>query len=290
MWRNVAITAMILVVILSLFGVYSFSIGDSASRVDADVEVVAGDCNTAPTLTVTAVDAESRGTILTTGVTYLVNGLNYGQTAPSFAQGDKVELLLNGSGLIDTIVEEFTIACGANKVSVPVKDYTAPTLQIYEDNAILTDSATGGAENGSAVGLGGSETFEVRLTGTDKDTSGDLIYVVELATNTNVSDVTMYDSLGSNLVEADVPDFYVNSLSSPFVKAFEIPEVIGAKEIKYFATVTAKSGKGISGAVYTSAYVKEGLTLDDGSFSVDVEDENGNADYEATFDYDFYME
>jgi hypothetical protein len=268
----------------------SFSVGDSTFAGDTDVDVTSsGDCNTAPTISTAVRNELEQGTAVSAGTLYKVNDIYYGSTTPDLAPGDKVQMILNASDYIDVLTEEVTVECGANRVSALMSAYSDPTVEFKEDSTVLTDSASGGSANASSVVAGGSETYKMCLTGTDKKTTGDAVFVVEVGSTTNVSDVNIYS--GSNdLEEVDVPSFYTTTLTSPFKKAFKVPEIVGAKEQCYDVTVVAKSGETISGAMYTSAYVGEPLVEDDGSFvSYAVEDSTGDSDYEATWDYDITL-
>lgn len=291
----------ILLVTSIAFGAYQLSVGGEAKNKineDTTVNLITGDCNTAPTLSFAVRNALEQGTSVTTGAHYMVNGVYYGTSAPSsYSAGDKIQLILNASDYIDILTDEITLECGANKMTLDgdeailMKAYTAPSIEIKEDSTVLTDSATGGANNGTALSAGGSETFSVCFTGTDKKTTGDFIYIIETGVTTNVSKVSMYD--GSSELTGDedlVPSFYENTLSSPYKTAFKVPEIVGAKEKCYSLTIVAKSGKVVEGAVYTTAYVGEPLVEDDGSFiAYGTEQKDGDSDYEATFDEDIFL-
>lgn len=279
--------------LLAVFGgaitYFSYKQTASAEQV-AQTTVVGGtDCNTAPTITVSAVDALQKGTTVTKSSTARVNGEYVGSIPSTLKAGDKVELKLNASNYIDSIVPEFKVGCGNNLVNTQMFATDAVTLKLKDDATTLTDTAVGGANNMSALGLGGTDTVKVVFTGIDKKSSGDLVYVVEMGSNANVSDISMYDLTGKSLDEVDVPSFYVNTLASPAKQAFIVPAVVGAKEIEYKLTYTAKSGKDIRNAVYTTAYSEQAFVDTDGTFKVGVEDSLGNTKYEDTYDYDFWI-
>lgn len=285
------VIGVVLVILLAIAGIGAgtgmFNIGNGEIKLlPGDLPDMIGDCNIVPTLSISAKDSQAQATSLSPGALYNVNGV-YFATAPTFARGDKVQVISNLSGYIDVLSPIQTLDCGANTLSVLMNDYTAPTVKILEDSITLTDSVTG-SSNGSAVVSGGSETFTVQFVGHDKDSTGDIIYVIELASTAKVSSVTMYAD--AQLEEVDVPEFYANTLSSPKVIAFKVPAIVGAVEKEYKMTFVAKSGQTIEGAVYTTAYVGEPLVEDDGSFTAwAVEDSTGTANYEATFDYDIAL-
>ena len=121
---------------------------------------------------------------------------------------------------------------------------------------------------------------------------GDMLYVIETALSANVSDIQMYTLVGGQAVyleTQDVPDFYTNTITSSAVYAFKVPAIVGAIEVEYNLAFIAKSGKTIAGACYTTAYVGEATVNDDGKFIDWAVESDGDADYEATFDEDFYF-
>lgn len=291
-WKMFGIA--ILAVFLVLGSLMLFGVGDQASLTggndNADGDVLSAGCNTAPTLSVSVKDALNQATAVTTGTLYSVNG-EYFTTAPSFALGDEVQVIANASSYIDVLSEKVTMVCGANTLNLNIYDYTAPTIEIKEDNTVLSDAVTAGTVNGSALASGGSQTFDVVFTGHDKDTTGDFIYVVELSTTAKVSAVNMYDANGNSLEVVSVPDFYTATLTSPKMVAFKVPAIVNAVEKAYKVTIVAKSGQTVEGAVYTTAYVGEPIVDTDGSFlPFAVENSDGTADYEATLDYDIFLD
>jgi hypothetical protein len=288
---TIAIFGVVLLLVIGMFTGFGGLMSSTDTPVDADgnVIVTTSSCELAPSLTTNVKNAFAQATSVTTSEVYRVNG-EYFSTLPSLAKGDKVQILANASGYIDVLSDEVTIDCGANTVSLKTEQYTAPTIEVKEDNTQLTDSATGGAENGTAVTSGGSESFTYSIKGADKRTTGDMIVVIEAGKSQNVSLINMYDSNGQTLEEVSVPDFYVETLTSPEVIAYKVPAVVGAVEKAYTINFVADSGDTITGAVYTTTYVGEPLAEDDGTFTpFGVANADGEADYEATFDYDFFL-
>lgn len=291
--RSMAIIGSIAVVGAGVVGglwVYNNNVQQTSFGDDIANEIANSNCNLAPTLQISVKDELQQGTAISADAKYLIDGEYFASAPSSFKAGSEVQVLLNASSYIDVLADPIVMGCGVNQVSETMFDFSAPAVEVKEDSTVLTDSATGGANNGSAVASGGSQTFSYVLTGNNKDSTGNMILVMELGTNQNVSTVTMYDG-SRELQEVDVPSFYTDTLSSPYTVAFEVPAVVGAIEKDYKVTMVAKDGKTISGAVYTTAYVGEPFVEDDGSFvEFGVEKEDGTTTYEAEFDYDFFME
>jgi hypothetical protein len=246
------------------------------------------DCNNAPSLNVAVRNAKQTGTAITTTDVYAVNGVYFGATAPTFKFGDKVQVLAGKDSYIDVLSPVTTVTCGANSLALDMFDYATPAVEIKEDNTVLTDAIAG--VNASTIAAGGSNTLSVCVTGTDKTSTGALTYVIETSTNAKVADINLYDANGA-LVKATVPGFYTDTLTSPFKKAFQIPAIVGAQEKCYSMTIVAKSGQTVEGAMYTTFYVGEPIVDVDGKFVASaIEDADGIANYEATFDYDISMD
>lgn len=245
------------------------------------------DCNTAPTVSTSIVNGLSKGSTVTATSRARVNGQYTGSVPSTLKEGDEVELLLNASNYIDIIVPTFKLKCGANNVNAEMFGTDAFTVVIKDDATTLTDSASGGANNATAVPNGGTKTVRVLITGIDKENSGDLVYVVELGNNANVSSIDLTDNLGNPMTKVATPRFYTQTLTSPKVQAFKIPAFSNAIEKEYKLSYSAESGKDIAGAVYTTFYSSQAYVDTDGSFKVGIEDSDGTTKYEDTYDYDF---
>ena len=284
------------VALIAILGFLAY--GQSQSVIGGSGTDVVGNgagCNIDPVVTVTATNALNHGSTVTVGTAAIVNGTYIGQITSGttkFAEGQKVKLLLNATNYLDTEIPEFTISCSSNPVTADIYATDSMSLSIKDDagTSVLTDSATGGAVNESAFSAGGSKTWEIQITGKDKESSGDLIYVVELGSEANVSSVTMSDSSGNALTKlSSVPSGLTTSGSNLYRVAFRIPAVKNAVKKSVFLNVAAASSKTISGAVYTTAYSEQAFVESDGTFTSGVADSDGNTKYEDAYDYDFYV-
>lgn len=288
----IALVVIVILAVLGTLGVTSGFLAFKATNGDADPN---GDCETAPVLTDSVKNALEQGTAVSVDRHYFLNGVYFGVTEPSsYSVDDEVQLIINVSGFIDISTDKITMECGNNKMTkdgkenILIFDHSDATITIKEDSVTLSDS-TSGANNASNIVAGGSDTYEVCFTGTDKDTTGIVLYAVELGSTANVSDISMYKG-EVNLKEVKAPDFYENTLTSPKVQGFIVPAIEGAKEVCYSLTVSAKSGKDIAGAVYTTAYTGQAFVEDDGSLTEwGIEQIDGDITYESTYDYDFVI-
>jgi len=258
-------------------------------------EVLSAGCNTAPTIDISIVDALNKGTSTTATWSAIKNGLYIGSisSATTFTPNDKVQILLsNSTSYIDVTTSEKTLGCGVNPINAEMYANTTATVTLKNDagTATLTNAATGGAVNASAIGLGGSAIYPVELKGIDRKSTGKLTYVVELGTDANVSSVTLSDSNGNPVKKlSSVPSGLTVSGNNLYRVAFEIPSINGAVKKVYNLAVQAASQKAITGAVYTTFYVNQPFVQPDGSFSNGVSDTDGNTKYMDNYGYNFFV-
>jgi len=276
------------IIVAILGGLFVFNGSFSTTQpLDETGAPVSGQCELAPSVSVNALNALNLGSSVTVSSTARVNGEYVGSIPSTLGKGDKIEILVNASNYLDTVIDEFTVDCGVNLKTVKVFATDDTTVEIKDDSTVLGDDATCAGVNASNLALGGSDTMRVVLTGKDKQSSGDLVMVVEMGAKANVSDITLSDSNGNLMKEVSVPEVHTKTLSDPEMIAFEIPAMQNAVEKEYKLTYSAESGKDITGAVYTTFYSKQSFVDDDGTFQYGVEDDSGDAKYEDDFDYDF---
>lgn len=291
--------ALLLILALLSYGFYQTMFVGGPDKQEALV-TPGSDCSQTPTILLSAVNALDKGSAVTVGTSARVLGVGQTQyqyigaitSSTKFAVGDKVELLLNASDYLDTIVKEFTLGCDVNRVAAEIYATDDMGVSIKNDagTSVLTDDAAGGAVNETDMAAGGSKTWEVEFTGKDKKSSGNLIYVVELGSEANISSVTMSDANGNVLTKLSaVPTGLTTSGSNLARYAFKIPAFENAVKKKVYLNVAMNSGKTIAGAVYTTAYSEQAFVDSDGVFKTGVVDASGNTKYEDDFDYDFFI-
>ena len=281
-----AVLAVIVVASLLGFGLKQTNFGIIGGSSDN------GGCEIVPTVTASIVNAENRGTIVSATASYIVNGRYFGTSAPTFAEGDDVEMLLSASNYIDVKIDNIpALKCGANTVAAEMYATDDQTVTIKTDagTATLSDAAVGGTVNETAFSAGGSKTWEINIQGTDKQSSGKMIMVVELGSDENVSSVTLAGDLAVTKL-GGVPSGLTTSGSNAHRVAFEISEpVIGAVKKTLNLNVAAASSKTISGAVYITFYSAQAYVSPSGAIEEGVVDSDGTVQYEDDFDYDFFV-
>lgn len=245
------------------------------------------------------------GSTVTVGVDATVNDdrkgiITTGSSGRKFKVGDKLDLLLNATNYIDKVVSVEITECGLNDVadllgeSVTIDASTAAgvSFDLWEKSTDLGDSVDGSSgNNATAIAAGGSANYILYVEGTDNKASGDLVYVIELGSSQNVSSITMTDAADVKLEDADVPNFYTDTITSPYKDAFLLPSFDNAVEKEFKINVALNTGKTISGAVYTTAYAKQAFVDNDNSYVVGISDTDNNAatEYAWTDDVDMYI-
>lgn len=258
-------------------------------------QVSGGNCEIAPTISPNVVNALSRATAVSPVMQAIVNGQNKGiiTSSTTFSKGDKVEVMINASSYLNQKFEVASLDCGTNAPNVDMYDDSTATISIKNDagTAVLTDAAGGGATNESNWALGGTKNFEMKLTGTDKTSTGELVFVIELAEPANVSSVTISDTTsGAAMTKLSaVPDGLTVSGTNQYRVAFELPAIEGATAKTYNINIAAASAKDISGAVYTTMYSKNYFIDTDGKIKLGVVNLEHATTYGNTYDYDFFV-
>jgi len=283
-------------VLLLILGILSYGVMQTSfAGKDTTTEIIAGTgCSNTPTIDVSVVNALDRGTAVAVDAYGIVNGQYIGNiSGKEFVKGDKVTLLLSATDYLDKVVSEFTVGCDVNRVSTDIYATDDMTISIKDDagTSTLTDAAAGGAVNETAMSAGGSKSWKVEFTGKDKKASGDLIYVVELGSEANISSITMSDANGAVIEKlTSVPTGLTTSGSNTARYAFKIAGFENAVKKTVYLNVAMNSGKVISGAVYTTAYSAQAFTDDNGKFVTSgVSDASGDVKYEDDYDYDFFI-
>lgn len=250
----------------------------------------ASSCGISTTLTVNAVNALAEGTSVSPTYTAKINGgaaESFTSGTTTLSPGDSVQILASAPNFINTVVTTKQIHCGSNRIDVPIyATGTVSGIDIYNtNNNIMTDSAVGGAVNQSALTAGEALTITTKFRGTNQQSTGDLIYVIEAGSAANITSI---DMVGAKKLSS-VPSVYTTKVAGSKVVAFEVPAIVGASTISHDITFTTGTGKLLSGAVYTTYYSEQEATNTDGTFFKGVQDANGNAVYEDSGTSDCYI-
>lgn len=275
-----------LVAVASLvIGAGMFNTGGSGIIVNRDAPT-SFDCNIAPTVSVSAVDAIKTGTAVS-DLTVLarVNG-NYVGTASAYNYrgGDQVELLVSKSDFLDTTISQFTAQCGANSQVAKLYATDAASIRVFNDlNNIVTNNAAGGAVNQSPSA--NVIRNKVELSGVPAQSTGAMIIVVEASNTSQVSSLTLS---GASVV--NTPKFFSPSTAGAIVSAFRVPAIVDGGSAEYTLNINPESGETIDGtSVRIFGYSEQAFVDTDGSFKVGIEDENGNVKYEDSFSYAYLI-
>lgn len=252
-----------------------------------------GDCENAPTLTTSLLNAVNPGTEVAGATFYAnVNGEYIGTVTNNteYNYGDKVQILASVSNYIDEIINPFTVKCGINRQTEDLYATDTNTFRIFNTNGnLLTDSATGGATNQTASAS--PISLDVKIDSKTDQSSGDLVIVIESDNTTEVDDMVLS---GNGAVKVDVPEFYSVAGAGSIARAYGVPALIDGETKSYTLTINPESGQTIGGggldnAIYVTAYSKQAFVDVDGSFKVGVENEDGTTKYEDTWDFDLVV-
>jgi hypothetical protein len=258
--------------------------------------VVATDCQTAPSLSLVSVDAIDTGTTVATVNDLILNGQYMGTIPSSFQIGDKVELLFNASNYISNIYPEFTIdKCGKTTITNKIYATDDVTTRIFNTGG---DKATDSTQGVAALCPGTNQTsssntisMKLEVQSAQKQSSGDLVIVVEVDNSTEVG----YDGItlsGTGVTAAPMPSYYTVNATTSVARAFNVPASTGGALNTYYINLAPKSGQtiGASGSagtlMFVNFYSKQAFVDTDGIFKVGIENLNGATKYEDTSDYE----
>ncbi len=195
--------------------------------------------------------------------------------ATTYPVGAKLQILNSASNFIAN-VQEGEVICGGGTLTASLFATDAVGIDVInsDGNKLSSQIALGGTVNQSAIALGGAEILEIKLKGTDKQSTGNLIMVIEL--NKSIQTVTLDGVTGSK----DQPQFYTTTLSVPSTWSWEVPAVVGATQSVKALGITMKSGQTYTGNVTINTYSEQAFQDTDGVFKVGIEDADGTAKYE----------
>lgn len=282
------IVVSVLVIALLGFLVYQGIEGN----VSNDPTLVTSCADSTGALTIASYSALSKGTNITPTLKVGVNGGPVTTTATSgtttFAVGDKLKIHASLSDYIDTELDA-TMKCGGVQVDNPMFYATSdnPSVRIKNDDGdFVTDNVAGSTTNQTNLATGETLVMDVEFQGTNLESSGDLIYVIELpaSTSANVTDIIMAGAEKVNL-----PNVHTTQNAGSKVQAFRIPAIVGADKKSYAVSIVLGAGKDLAGGVYTDWYAEQKFIDTDGTIKSGVQDADGTAKYENTGDFDFYI-
>ena len=284
--------SIILIALLSLavFGIYGQNIAGGS---DTDAESC-GDSTA--TITYTAKNEYSRSSS--------VSGLSvYGKIGDGAIQNLSAvtslpvgavisDIFYSAGDYIDAKAPSFTVACGQTTAPiVNMKPTSDPSTYLIKNDAgtTLTDTATGGASNGTSTA--GTLELELRIGATTDVTTGNLYIVMEYDNSTEVDEISLsgtgVDSLGNA-----VPESYTKEASNSVIRSFKIAEIEDGATGSFTIKLTPESGQTIGGseqALRTTIYSEQAFEQPDGTVGVGVEDSDGSDKSEDSSDYDVFI-
>lgn len=230
----------------------------------------------------TSVSATPYGRIGDSGITNLT-----GQTLGIGAE--ITDLFYSASNYLDAKADSFIVACGMTQAPVVTLKPTDSPDTFYVANRAgtqLTDSASSGANNATATS--GTLELELVIGATTKESTGDLVVVVEYDNTTQADDISLSNSEDYTPISGNLDDIYSEeSSSASIVRAFKIDAVEDGDTMEYALKVFPETGQTLeSTAVRTTIMSIQAFEDTDGSVVEGVANSDGTTKYEDTSDYD----
>ena len=222
-------------------------------------------CAVNPTLVITATNALSPGTAVTTsGNLFRLNGIYTSTTSPTTT--GSADAILISSGYLNKLKQGIQITCGSNQVADTMTQVANATQSIYSTSGLLIigNSATGASVNNeTTAATGGSYNNRIHMIGVDKKSTGQMLFIVELtAPLANVSSVSL-----SGGTPTAVPSGYTRQATNGAVYAWLLPAITGNTAVDYNLAIVASTSHIVDGAVYTRTYSIQPFVETDGTFN-----------------------
>lgn len=291
---NMGMVLLTIVVAVAVVGAVVYFGGANITIDDSDKTPPEACADSTGILTVNAYNANNPGTAVT--ISTLTAGVDGGKIVKNvtsgtttFAVGEEVEVLVGAADYIDKAFKT-TINCGGTTLEAPLAYATSdnPAIRTFntDGTAVLTDTATGGAVNQSALSVGESLIVDLEFTGSALENSGEFIYVVETPAGSGVN-ITRITLQGAEPV--DKPQLHAAANAGSKIQAFKVPAIDGNDRVTHTLTIEVKATGKLSGGVLMDLYTMQDFIDDDGTISYGVEDSDGTAKYENSFDEDFFI-
>jgi hypothetical protein len=290
------ILSVVLICAVILYATGTFGGTKQQAVEEAKVVATAQGCNYAPTWSVTAKDTLNTGSSVSVDKTVIVNGAFAGGFPSTFTGGDKVRVLMNATNFISVWTDEYTIACTNPSLSVNMYATDDPTLLIYPStggevigNSVTASCVTHAGRNQSSS----SSTISVPVTiqSAGLQSSGELVMVVEVANNTEVSDNGIkVTGTGVTAYTGKLPSEYTNNATNSARAVFNLPASVAGDTKSFSIQLTPESGKTIGGGsletyAKVTLYSKQAFVEDDGSAGYGIATSKGVNKYEDTQTY-----
>jgi hypothetical protein len=249
------------------------------------------DCETAPNLGFSVVNALQKGSGVTVLESIRLNGVlqTPGVVPAAFQYDDEVEVLYNASNYLDNIGALHKMTCGKNTLNNEIYATDDPTIRIFNtDGNRIGNCLTAVTAVNALVNQSSSATainMKVEIQSAPLQSSGDLVLIVECDNSTEVgfSDITLS---GTGVTDASVPSTYTNNATISTVRAFNVPASVNGALTTYYLNLNPKSGQtiGATGSAGTYCQIttesKQAFIDVDGTFQTGVVNANGVAQYE----------
>jgi hypothetical protein len=233
-------------------------------------------CQIAPTINPSVNDELNPSTSVTAIMSAKINngGNKTITSSTTFAKGDKVELFLASSGYEKQFNTLYISECKAYSPVYSMKAISSPSVTILTSpsNTAVTNVSTAVATtNLTKVSAGGALSFNIRMVGTDKKTTGNMVVLIE--GNKSISSITLNGVTGA----VKSPSKYSTRVgTNSQVFYFEIPAFDNAQDKIFNAVATMKSGESYAVVpLYVSVIGKDNFLDSSGSYNYGIETTDG---------------
>ena len=231
---------------------------------------------TNPTVSFTAVDAQSTGTAVTFTLQQKVAGGAWG-TATSgtttAVPGQSIEFLVTNNTIYhNAYVPAINVAPGSFPKTVLMNKNASVTESIYNTVGVVTTNG-GGATNQTALGNGKTYNLKDEMTGSAQASTQDMVCVIELTSGVNASTSPQGVVYGLNtLISTGTPAWYTPVGTSSRVWLFEQAAISSGSMITNNIQLNSLTTGALSGRMIKTCYTKENFIDTNKGSSYDVAD------------------
>ncbi len=178
--------------------------------------------------------------------------------APAFSLDQTVIPMANATGYLTAIQKEHTVTCNNQNVYASLKQQANVTITIWADSGISVIGGNMGT-------LGNDTTFttshnnKIRLVGTAYRSTGRLMAIYEVGTNTNVSTATLSGPIGYSITPVTVPNCYTANITdrTTFKAAWELAPLDNGAVVDLNLQTTAANGNAVSNRSILTIYSEQ---------------------------------
>lgn len=247
---------------------------------------------TLPKINVNAYDAATPGTALTSTLKGSINGANFATVTSGTTEitpADTLVLLVSNSTYHAAKVDQFTVKVNSFPIGVAMNKNASVTMTAINSNNVVMN---GGAATNQTVAAGDSPTITLKMKGTAKASTQDMICILDESNKTAVDGSKGITLSGATPVTIPM-NFYSNGANS-YLQAVSVAALTSGNEVISTLQVNGdtNTGKTLAGSnIKITCYTKENFVdSNTGKLAFDIQDSTGALQSIASYTTTLYFD